>query len=264
MQTVISLFSSSADLSMLEQATVIPVTESEPAITPLPGAVEHPGISVSPTPQKPKPVKLRKGQKTNWQQYVKKNFAETPLPEIVAHILEEQPTMALEISAVVDTIFTNDIPREIQGRAHARVSNILSEGARDGRWYRCKLGKIACYSMDKQAVKKTVNRAKQPTGKALAKLNASTSEVSIELKLPRGYGKSITNQYEPTLDKLLPQEAKERSAYLKAIIQETEAGKEFLMRIAKALTKKYKGRPGMIPAYRGLLEKAKIIQESMA
>ncbi|NET39999.1 MAG: hypothetical protein F6K19_49955 [Cyanothece sp. SIO1E1] len=78
------------------------------------------------------------------------------------------------------------------------------------------------------------------------------------------FGKSVTNQYEPTLNRLLPQNVEKRLAYLPVIIDETKAGKEFLMKIARAVIKKYKGRPGMIPAYRGLLDTAKAMQKSMA
>ncbi|NET35215.1 MAG: hypothetical protein F6K19_24835 [Cyanothece sp. SIO1E1] len=101
------------------------------------------------------------------------------------------------------------------------------------------------------------------TPAALAETPTDNEKLKTEktkLELPYGFGKIVSNQYEPTLDRLLPRDADQRSAYLSAIIEETKSGRDFLMKIAKAITRKYKGRPGTSAAYRGLLEKAKAIQ----
>ncbi len=49
----------------------------------------------------------------------------------------------------IDTIFVDDIPKEVRSKARERVSNVLSVGAKSGKWYRGQLGK---YSVSKAAV----------------------------------------------------------------------------------------------------------------
>ncbi|NET39974.1 MAG: hypothetical protein F6K19_49820 [Cyanothece sp. SIO1E1] len=257
LQAVIEMFSASKDLAVPDQTTVTPSAKPESQVAP---------PSKAAAPKTSKPRKQDKGKKTDWHRYLKAEFGETPLPAIVTQVLERQSNQALEISAIVDSILDDDTPNDAYSKGYARISNILSEGARQGRWYRQKSGKVASYSKAQKAVGGTATPAKQPRGsKALVKNSQILKrEPAITLTLPRNFGKSITNQYEPTLDRLLPSDSEKRSAYLNAIAQETEAGKDFLMKIAKALTKKYKGRPGMIPAYRGLLDKAKAMQQSVA
>lgn len=79
---------------------------------------------------------------------------------------------------------------------------------------------------------------------------------SVTLALPGGYTQQITNRYGLTLEKLLPQDETERQAYLQAMAAETEAGQQYLHRVAQAMHKKYKGRIGQSTAYQGLRKKA--------
>ncbi len=84
-----------------------------------------------------------------WQQYVKDEFDSASLAEAVAEVMQQQPEQVLETATIVDAIFTDDIPKELRSTARERVSNVLSVGAKNGKWYRGKLGK---YSMSQTAV----------------------------------------------------------------------------------------------------------------
>ena len=63
--------------------------------------------------------------------------------------MQQQPEQVLEITTIIDAIFANDIPKEVRSTARSRVSNVLSVGAKSGKWYRGQLGK---YSMSKVAI----------------------------------------------------------------------------------------------------------------
>ncbi|NET33718.1 MAG: hypothetical protein F6K19_17125 [Cyanothece sp. SIO1E1] len=105
----------------------------------------------SPAPAKNKAIKTDP-KSLNWQGYVRAEFSSTSLPDVVESILQRQPNDVFQIPAVVNAIFVTRMPKEAQGRARDRVSNILAEGARKKRWYR---GKLGCYSMSKKAVART-------------------------------------------------------------------------------------------------------------
>jgi hypothetical protein len=86
---------------------------------------------------------------------------------------------------------------------------------------------------------------------------------STSMRLPKGFSQVVSNRYGSTLEKLLPEDTEERQEYIQEIVRETERGKDFLMRIATAIQKKYKGRTGRGKAYKGLMDKAKAIWEGM-
>ena len=86
---------------------------------------------------------------SDWQQYVKEDFGNATLSEAVAEVMQQHSKQVLEITAIIDAIFTNNIPKEVRSTARERVSNVLSVGAKSGKWYRGKLGK---YSMSQAAV----------------------------------------------------------------------------------------------------------------
>ncbi len=120
----------------------------------------------APTPQKQKPKKnpsstsSKQGKKSaptkqqtkapdTWQQYVKDEFSDTSLAELVAQVMQQHSKQVLEITTIIDAIFTNNIPKDVRSTARERVSNVLSVGAKSGKWYRGQLGK---YSISKAAV----------------------------------------------------------------------------------------------------------------
>jgi NAD(P)-dependent dehydrogenase (short-subunit alcohol dehydrogenase family) len=85
----------------------------------------------------------------DWQQYVKDEFSNASLSEAVSEVMQQHLKQILEMTAIIDAIFTDEIPKQIRSTARERVSNVLSVGAKDGKWYRGQLGK---YSMSKAAV----------------------------------------------------------------------------------------------------------------
>ncbi|NET38870.1 MAG: hypothetical protein F6K19_43960, partial [Cyanothece sp. SIO1E1] len=115
--------------------------------TPPPPSPSSPPLKPAKTAKKSKPKSTKRD--SGWQQYTRTEFDDTSLPDIVELILQRQPNQVLEIPEVVSSIFVSRMPKDAQGRAHARISNILAEGARNGRWYR---GRPGCYSMSKTAV----------------------------------------------------------------------------------------------------------------
>lgn len=85
---------------------------------------------------------LRRG----WQKYMRDEYGRTPLPDVVAGILQAQPKKLFEIAEVIDAIVEETIPPSARKNARNRISNILAEGARKRDWHRPKAG---CYRFAK-------------------------------------------------------------------------------------------------------------------
>jgi len=81
-----------------------------------------------------------------WQQYVREEFSNASLSEAVYLVLQRGVDKVFEIAAIVNAIFVDDLPTQVESRARRQVTNILSEGARKNKWYR---GQIGYYSMSK-------------------------------------------------------------------------------------------------------------------
>jgi len=86
----------------------------------------------------------------SWQKYVKEDFINASLAEAVSEVMQQQPEQVLEIAAILGTIFVDKIPPKVRTTARERISNVLSVGAKKGKWYRGQTGR---YSMSKAAVK---------------------------------------------------------------------------------------------------------------
>ena len=99
--------------------------------------------------KKSAPTKEASKEADTWQQYVKEDFINASLAEAVAEVMQQQEQQVLEITAIVDAIFVKEIPKELRTKARERVSNVLSVGAKKGKWYRGLAGK---YSMSSAAV----------------------------------------------------------------------------------------------------------------
>lgn len=99
--------------------------------------------------QKSAPAKKQSKAPDTWQQYVKDELYGATLSEAVSEVMQQHSEEVLEIAAIVDAIFTGNIPKEVRSTARERVSNVLSVGAKSGKWYRGQLGK---YSMSNAAV----------------------------------------------------------------------------------------------------------------
>lgn len=89
-----------------------------------------------------RPTKLaHKG--SGWQDYLREEFSHTSLPEAVYSVLQRSSDQVFEISAVVNAIFVDSLPTEVESKARRQVTNILSEGARKNKWYRGQLGQYS-------------------------------------------------------------------------------------------------------------------------
>lgn len=83
-----------------------------------------------------------------WQDYVREEFSKVSLVEAVTSVLQRRSNEVLEIPAIVNAIFVNDLPKEAGYKARRQVTNILSDGARKNKWYR---GQSGYYSMSRAA-----------------------------------------------------------------------------------------------------------------
>lgn len=99
--------------------------------------------------KKTAPTKEPSEAANGWQQYLREAFVDASLAEAVAEAVQQHSDKVLEITAILDIIFVDEIPKEMRSTARERVSNVLSVGAKKGKWYRGELGK---YSMSKTAV----------------------------------------------------------------------------------------------------------------
>ncbi|WP_009631561.1 hypothetical protein [Synechocystis sp. PCC 7509] len=105
--------------------------------------------------KKPAPAKETIKEAAIWQQYLQDEFIKDSLAVAVFEVMQQQPDRVLEITTILNTLFVPEIPKDIKSTARERVSNILSVGAKKGKWYRGKLGK---YSMSKAAVEDSATR----------------------------------------------------------------------------------------------------------
>ena len=117
------------------------------------GAKRQTKTNSSPSNSKPArksaPAKKPSHQPDTWQQYVIGEFSNASLAEAVAQVMQQHSKQVIEIATIVDAICTPEIPKELRSTARERISNVLSVGAKSGKWYRGKLGK---YSISKAAV----------------------------------------------------------------------------------------------------------------
>ena len=98
--------------------------------------------------KKPAPAKETIKEAAIWQQYLQDEFIKDSLAVAVFEVMQQQPDRVLEITTILNTLFVAEIPKDIKSTARERVSNILSVGAKKGKWYRGTAGK---YSMSKFA-----------------------------------------------------------------------------------------------------------------
>jgi hypothetical protein len=76
----------------------------------------------------------------NWQRYVRQEFEAASLPEAVTNVLQSKPNGILGIPDIMDTIFLDQMPKDVRNKASNRISNILSTGLKANKWYRGKTG----------------------------------------------------------------------------------------------------------------------------
>ena len=79
---------------------------------------------------------------------MREDFSNASLAEVVHTVLQRHADEVLEISAIMNAIFSDDLPKDIGSQARRQVTNILSQGAMKNKWYRGQLGQ---YSMSRAA-----------------------------------------------------------------------------------------------------------------
>ena len=128
--------------------TTIDTTEAAPSTQKQQGK-KNPSSSTSKSNKKSAPTKEASKEADTWQQYLKEDFINASLAEAVAEIMQQSLEQVLEITTILDAILVQEIPKELRRLARERVSNVLSVGAKKGKWYRGLAGK---YSMSSAAV----------------------------------------------------------------------------------------------------------------
>lgn len=144
---------SSPDVALPELDGVMTDTTAEAPTAPQPQqqqAKKNSSPASSKQTKKSAPAKKQSKAPDTWHEYVKEDFSNASLAEAVSEVMQQHSERVLTIAAIVDTIFTSNIPKEVRNTVRERVSNVLSVGAKNNKWYRGKLGK---YSMSKAAVK---------------------------------------------------------------------------------------------------------------
>ena len=130
--------------------TTIDTTEAAPSTQKRQGK-NNPSFTTNKSNKKSAPTKEASKEADTWQQYVKDDFINASLAEAVAEVMQQKQEQVLEITAILDALFVEEIPKELRTKARERVSNVLSVGAKRGKWYRGLAGK---YSMSSAAVEK--------------------------------------------------------------------------------------------------------------
>ncbi|KJH71907.1 hypothetical protein [Aliterella atlantica] len=104
--------------------------------------------------QAKKPTATKKSSKEpeTWHYYLQDEFSNATLAQAVSEVMQQQEDRVLDIATILKAIFVDEIPKAVRSTARERVSNVLSVGAKQGKWYRGQLGK---YSMSKAALKNT-------------------------------------------------------------------------------------------------------------
>lgn len=102
------------------------------------------------------PLATRPGKTTKkvpgWQDYMRDDFSNASLAEVVNTVLQRHADEVLEISAIMNAIFSDELPKDVGSQARRQVTNILSTGAMKNKWY---LGQLGQYSMSRVAAKAT-------------------------------------------------------------------------------------------------------------
>ncbi len=87
---------------------------------------------------------------SGWHDYLREEFSHTSLPEAVYSVLQREVDKVFEIPALVNAIFVDQLPKELESKVRRQVTNILSEGARKNKWHRGQLGQ---YSISRAVAK---------------------------------------------------------------------------------------------------------------
>ena len=136
------------DTTADDETPAVPATQKQQ-----PNQKQQPKKNLAPASKKPSaksaPTKNPNKEQETWQQYLRDEFSNATLSQAVSEVMQQQPHQVLDIAAIVNAIFVDEIPREVRSKARERVSNVLSVGVKKEKWYR---GEAGSYSMSKAAV----------------------------------------------------------------------------------------------------------------
>ena len=57
--------------------------------------------------------------------------------------MQQHYEQVLEITTILNALFVEEMPKELRSKARERVSNVLSVGAKKGKWYRGLAGRYS-------------------------------------------------------------------------------------------------------------------------
>jgi hypothetical protein len=142
--------------SKAQEAITAPVANEvapEPSVPVSPAATEteapaKPRRGRRANPDKPKRAAKPARKLEGWQRYVRAEFGKTPLPEAVSVVLQRQPEDIIEVPAIVDAIFEQEMPQTVRNKARDRILHVLSAGVKENKWYR---GRTGQYSLSRNA-----------------------------------------------------------------------------------------------------------------
>ncbi len=137
------LDTSKTDTTIDVETPTVPVTEKQqPKKNSAPASKKQSAKSA--------PTKNPNKEQETWQQYLRSEFSNATLSQAVSEVMQQHLGQVLEIAAIVDAIFVEEIPQGVRSKARERVSNVLSVGVKKEKWYR---GEAGSYRMSKAAVK---------------------------------------------------------------------------------------------------------------
>ncbi|MBD1866442.1 hypothetical protein H6F95_03800 [Cyanobacteria bacterium FACHB-471] len=168
LQTVIELFSS-IDSPSVESSPAVdepsnpaspmsPATNSSIAVSNETAGLKEQAAKGTKTSAKGRNSKTTRKSKADgpakgWQYYIRKEFAKLSLPQAVASVMQSQPDAVLGVPEIVDTLFVDATPQTARNDARNRVSNVLSIGLKNDKWYRAKKGQ---YSLSRQVAEASI------------------------------------------------------------------------------------------------------------
>jgi len=97
------------------------------------------------------PMTVHKGQTDAdlpWQAYLKKAYQDLSLPKAILRVLQQRPEGVVSVPEIIDAIFVKQTPRPVRTVIRTRLSNALSVGLKNQKWYRGKTGE---YSISEEA-----------------------------------------------------------------------------------------------------------------
>ncbi|MBE9179547.1 hypothetical protein IQ268_13335 [Oculatella sp. LEGE 06141] len=140
-----ALASPPADTAATESSSAGKSKAGKSTATATPSQKSQSSGGTSSAAKKPRTTRAAKKDE-NWQKYVREEFAQTSLPAAVSTILQNQPKEIFGIPDFLETIFLDEMPKEARNKASNRISNILSTGLKDNKWYRGRMGHYSASS----------------------------------------------------------------------------------------------------------------------